>query len=221
MDKTFITVKDLADKLGVSDKTVYRMINGHRIPFAIKIGGQWRFNINEIEKWIDTQEQELIVKTDYHLTVFEAISSGSIFYRLHGDNCDEILTELLNILPSVEPLDVIQLKASILYRESIVSSSLNGVAFMQPSFEKPVFYRKTIVIIGFLEEPKDFESIDRINTSVIFLVLPANKIEQAIIDIKLRRLFMDESFVNTIKSEPCRKELLELIKSYENILLKG
>lgn len=220
MDKTFITVKDLADKLSVSDKTIYRMINDHRIPFAIKIGGQWRFNINEVERWIETQEQELIIKTNYHLKIIDAILNGTILYRLHGENCDEVLTELLNMLPSIEELDILQLKSSILYRESIVSSSLNGIAYMQPSFEKPVFYKKTMIIIGFLEETKDFESIDGIDTKVIFLTLPANKIEQAIIDIKLQRLSMDEHFVNTIKKEPCRRELLEFIKTLEDKILK-
>ena len=77
-----------------------------------------------------------------------------------------------------------------------------------------------MIIIGFLEETKDFESIDRIDTKVIFLTLPANKIEQAIIDIKLQRLSMDENFVNIIKKEPCRRELLEIIKTFEDKILK-
>ncbi|KAA0258239.1 helix-turn-helix domain-containing protein [Deferribacter autotrophicus] len=216
MDKTFITVKELADKLGISEKTVYRMVNDNRIPFAIKIGGQWRFNVDKIEKWIESQQQGSDFKINYQISVIEAIMQGSIFYRLHGKNREEILSELLNMLPSIYEIDIQQLKASILYRESIVSSTLNGIAYMMPDFEKPIFFEKTMIIVAFLEKPKDFKALDGTKAEAIFLVLPANRIEQAIIDMKLRRLSMDEDFVAGIKKQFTRQELLDFIRDFEN-----
>ncbi|MFA6898886.1 MAG: helix-turn-helix domain-containing protein, partial [Desulfurivibrionaceae bacterium] len=55
MDKTFISIKGVAEKLGVSEKTIYRMVGDNQIPFAVKIGGQWRFKADEVVDWIDSQ----------------------------------------------------------------------------------------------------------------------------------------------------------------------
>lgn len=52
MDKTFYTIRSMASKLGVSDKTIYRMVNDNQIPFAVKIGGQWRFRVDAIDTWL-------------------------------------------------------------------------------------------------------------------------------------------------------------------------
>lgn len=43
------TVKQLSDYLQISTSTIYLMARSGKLP-AAKVGGQWRFNKNEIDK---------------------------------------------------------------------------------------------------------------------------------------------------------------------------
>jgi excisionase family DNA binding protein len=47
----FMDVKEVAEYLRVSPKTVYRMIDKNRIP-AIRVGKLWRFDAEAIDKWL-------------------------------------------------------------------------------------------------------------------------------------------------------------------------
>jgi excisionase family DNA binding protein len=45
-----LTVKDLAHYLRVHPSTVYRLLKAGQLP-AFKVGSDWRFNFEEIERW--------------------------------------------------------------------------------------------------------------------------------------------------------------------------
>jgi excisionase family DNA binding protein len=45
-----LTVKDLAHYLKVHPTTVYRLLKDGQLP-AFKVGSDWRFNVEEIERW--------------------------------------------------------------------------------------------------------------------------------------------------------------------------
>ena len=46
-----ITVKEVANYLVVTERTVYRLIKDPSFP-AFKVGGQWRFKIELIDDWM-------------------------------------------------------------------------------------------------------------------------------------------------------------------------
>lgn len=50
-DYDFLTVTDLALLMKVSERTIYRMLQHKKIPFAQKISGCWRFNKQEVKSW--------------------------------------------------------------------------------------------------------------------------------------------------------------------------
>lgn len=67
-----LTTKQLMDLLRVDRTTIYRMINDGRLP-RMRVGGQWRFPRQAIEKWITEQNpaSRIKVKTepDVNLTL--------------------------------------------------------------------------------------------------------------------------------------------------------
>lgn len=224
MDKTFITIKGVAEKLGVSEKTIYRMVGDNQIPFAVKIGGQWRFKADEVGDWIDSQKQPLTVvprkKTDYRISLAQALENGAVLYRIHGGNRDEIIDELLAALPYSAGIDAKAIKISVLSRESVASSSMDGIAWMRPDPAMPVYLEKTMVILAFLEQPVDCKALDHRQTELLFLVLPANATEMAIVERKLWRLSMSLSFLNGIREQLTRKKLLDFIVAQEEALFR-
>ncbi len=50
-DGSLVTVKEMASYLGVTQRTVYRLMKEYHMP-ASKIGGQWRFKVELVEAWM-------------------------------------------------------------------------------------------------------------------------------------------------------------------------
>ena len=60
MTDEILTLKEVAEYLGVHEMTVYKLIKSSKIP-AIKLGGQWRFKRDVLDHWL---ESEMIKKND-------------------------------------------------------------------------------------------------------------------------------------------------------------
>jgi len=50
---SIMTLPELAKYIRVHKSTVYRMLKQNRIP-AIKVGNQWRFKKDRIDRWLET-----------------------------------------------------------------------------------------------------------------------------------------------------------------------
>lgn len=53
-----LTVKQVADYLKVTERTIYRLAAAKKIP-AFKVGGTWRFRKADIDSWIAAQSQDV------------------------------------------------------------------------------------------------------------------------------------------------------------------
>jgi excisionase family DNA binding protein len=49
-----LTIKQVADYLRVTERTIYRLAAARKIP-AFKVGGTWRFSRADIDSWIRQQ----------------------------------------------------------------------------------------------------------------------------------------------------------------------
>lgn len=48
-----LTVKEVAEMLGLSERTVYRLADAGNMPRPVKLGAAVRWRRNELERWID------------------------------------------------------------------------------------------------------------------------------------------------------------------------
>lgn len=53
-DAEILTIKQVADYLKVTERTIYRLAAAKKIP-AFKVGGTWRFRKVDIDSWIEAQ----------------------------------------------------------------------------------------------------------------------------------------------------------------------
>lgn len=58
MPDDIVTVREIAEYLKVTERTIYRMVKDQKIP-AFKVGGSWRFRLDEIDDWIRSQTHEV------------------------------------------------------------------------------------------------------------------------------------------------------------------
>lgn len=49
-----MTLKEVAKYLGVHEMTVYRLLKAGKLP-ATKVGGQWRFKKELLDKWLTSR----------------------------------------------------------------------------------------------------------------------------------------------------------------------
>ncbi len=58
-DGEILTIKQVADYLKVTERTIYRLAAAKKIP-AFKVGGTWRFSRADIESWIKQQSMDAL-----------------------------------------------------------------------------------------------------------------------------------------------------------------
>jgi excisionase family DNA binding protein len=51
-----LTIKEVAEYLKVTERTIYRLAAAKKIP-AFKVGGTWRFKTADIDGWIAAQSK--------------------------------------------------------------------------------------------------------------------------------------------------------------------
>jgi len=51
-----LSIKQLADLLSLSERTVYRLANKGEIP-GFRVGNSWRFKRSRVEEWMDEQTE--------------------------------------------------------------------------------------------------------------------------------------------------------------------
>lgn len=51
---TLIDTRDVAELMGVHERTIYRMTHEGKMP-GFKFGGKWRFDAETIKSWINQQ----------------------------------------------------------------------------------------------------------------------------------------------------------------------
>lgn len=50
LSRKVLTVRELADYLGVHQSTIYRLLKLQLIP-CFRVGSDWRFNLEDIDAW--------------------------------------------------------------------------------------------------------------------------------------------------------------------------
>ena len=52
METDIMTIKEVANYLKMTEKTIYRLAKERKIP-SFKVGGNWRFKKEAIDEWIE------------------------------------------------------------------------------------------------------------------------------------------------------------------------
>jgi PTS system nitrogen regulatory IIA component len=193
------------------------MVNDNRLPYVIKIGGQWRFNREKVEKWLQSGKKNTRNKplSDKGITLLNTLKAENILYKINGTNRDEILEQILSVYNNFQDADNKNIKKALLYKESIISSSINGISVMIMDYDTHIHIENSLFLIAYLDKPADFKAIDSIETNIVIMIIPANKTEQLILSTRLRGLLMQPEFVSSLRKEPNRTELIETINRFE------
>jgi len=218
-----IGVKQAAELLNVSDKTIYRWVSGAQIPFY-RVGAQYRFSRNELLSWVTTDQSAEVgavqVSNDHQvLSLEESLRAGGIFYRVGGADVRQVFEQMLDLMRLPASADSAQIQKRLYERELITTTGVgNGIAFPHcrelalPGLLSPM------IALGFLEQAVDFLAVDRKPVNVLFVLLSPSSSSSIRIMSRLAHAVQRPSFVQLLREEASREALFKAVRGLDHEL---
>ncbi|MDP3178030.1 MAG: PTS sugar transporter subunit IIA [Spirochaetaceae bacterium] len=219
-----LSVKDAANILNVSEKTIYRWIKQKTIP-AYQINEQYRFNRVELLEWATSQRIHVspdIFKEEGDASgiplpkLSEALKAGGVAYRVGGTDMSSVLRAVVDVLHLPEEVDREFLYQVLLARETLGSTGIgDGLAI--PHVRNPVVLHvsKPTVTLCFLENPIDFKAIDDKPVDTLFtLISPSVRAHLHLLS-RLGFVLRDPGVKEALRSRASRDVIMERIASAE------
>jgi PTS system nitrogen regulatory IIA component len=214
-----LTVKDAAELLNVSEKTVYRWLTERQLP-GHRLGGQFRFNRAELLAWATASKvnvsPRIFEEPETSAPVpelGEALQAGGIFYRLGGTDKESALRSVLEYLRLPEAVDRNLLLQMMLAREGLESTGIgDGVAV--PHARNPIIEHvaQPMVSLCFLENPVEFGSLDGQPVGALFtIVSPTLKAHLRLL-ARLMFALRNIAFKEVIMRQGSRDEILAMAR---------
>jgi nitrogen PTS system EIIA component len=174
-----LSVKDAAQLLAVSEKTIYRWLKQGLVP-VYKVNESYRFKRAELLDWATSRRlgvapeafSEPESKAEPLPTLYDALEVGGVFYRIEGDNREQVLGQVVEHLRLPDEFDRTYLKQVLLARERLASTALGGgIAIPHPRSPGLLNLTRATVTLCFLERPVDFRALDGQPVGVLLLIL--------------------------------------------------
>jgi len=212
-----LKLKDVADMLKVSEKTVYRWVNDSLIPYY-RINRQYRFNREELKAWLLTSRigqassQEQPIPTRDIVDLVSCIRRGGIYYRVAGEDVEAVISNAVNLLHLPPELDHATVIYQLLQREAMISTGMgDGIAIPHPHVPLLSNIDHESISICFLEHPVDFKALDRVPVYVLFIILSANPRRHLEMLSKISYLCHQPRFRELLGNQSLRQEIIGCI----------
>lgn len=224
-----LSVKDIAQLLSVSEKTIYRMIQAETIP-CFRVGGQWRFDRREIASWFEDTRTfsyksapgKVLAGEEGSILISEFIRKGGFYYDLPDNGSKEAAIQacLERIKTGIPQIDTRKLLDSILEREALCPTAVgNGIAFPHPqSFGK--FTEVSYIALCRLERPISFGALDNEDVDTLFFIFPKSERRFLRIQAKLLRLLRDDEVLSLVKKVSSLDEICTVLSRKEAEIFK-
>lgn len=210
-----LKLKELAELLQVSTKTIYRWINDDKIPYY-RINHQYRFRTDEINQWAASNQDKISVFPDTSnetpVTVLNSLMNGGIHYNIKGPTKEELLKNAVNEIILPDYLDSDEILSRLLKREELASTGVgNGIAFPHP--REPVIkdIEDESLVLFFLSKPIDYKSLDNIPVKILFLILSSNQKRHLRLLAQLSHYCKQEDFIKLLNGIPPKQEIVNYL----------
>lgn len=162
--------------LGVSPDTVRRWARQGLLK-GRSDGAEWSFDAHDLERW--ARAQGLSVRASRPAAspprrqpLGEALRRGGILRGLRGATPDDVLQSMAAACPLPEGARREDLWEQLKQRERLFSTAIgHGIALPHPRTPSPAFGAEPALVLGFLEQPVAWRSIDQQPVHAVFLIL--------------------------------------------------
>ncbi len=233
MSHGWISIEELADRLGRDRREVEKLANRGRIP-GRKLSGVWQFHPTEIRHWL---EQELRGYSDTELAALEEaqkpegdddnetpivtrMSPETVQVPLPGRTKRSVIESLVEVAGRSwqvwEPAAVLK---AVLDREEIMSTGFeNGVAIPHPRNPLPNALGRSIVAFGRTLSGIAFGAPRRQLSDLFFLVLCRDSRDHLHVLARLGRLIQSPGFLDALREAKTSQQAFDVIAKADQAL---
>ncbi len=236
-----LKIKDVAELLNVSEKTIRRWLADGKIP-AYRLNSQYRFSRIEIENWVMScklnkdetsplgftdvlsssqdalpEENEDIFEPKIGLqqfSLYRAIHKGGVL-RAAATTKQEIISSTVKQSAKILGVDADILTDLLLDREKLMPTALNhGIAV--PHTREFVFKGPfDVVIVVFPEKPIEYGALDGEPVHTLFFLFASGDKHHLHLLAKIAHLSSNEKMRQFLKSRPDKQLFLETMQDWE------
>ncbi|MBI3313568.1 MAG: PTS sugar transporter subunit IIA [Candidatus Omnitrophica bacterium] len=211
-----ISVRDIVRIFQVEEKTIYGWIAKKRMP-CMKVNEQYRFNYIELLEWALQNKIKLTAdilalgerESNTPEVLAHAMKAGGIYYDVPGKTREEVLRNVVELLPLPAEVDRKSLFEMFLAREAMESTAVgNGVAL--PHLRNPAILNidEPFVVLCFLKEAVNFKAFDRKSVSILFgLISPSIKMHLLLLS-RLSFCLQDPGFQKYLQVKAPKEQIL-------------
>ncbi len=217
-----LTVRDAAQFLNVTEKTIYRWIKQGAIP-AYQINEQYRFNRAELLEWATSRKisvsPEIFAEPEGNEaspSLSEALREGGIHYRVGGPDKAAVLHAAVDLMKLPEEVDREFLYQVLLAREALGSTGIGeGIAI--PHVRNPIVLHlsRPMVMLCFLERPVDFGALDGQPVTALFILISPTVRAHLYLLSRLGFALRDMDFKKAILHQASRDQILDALRRVE------
>lgn len=220
-----LTLKQLAEHLQLSERTVYRLLGTGDLP-GFKVGGQWRFRRAVVDYWLDLRLGRLdptelgLMLSDWRapgLSLSDALEPANALLTPATGSPREVVGNMIQAVAFPEPVDADQVLARVWEREQLASTAIEGgVAFLHTARWGARSMRQgNLMAVGRLTGGVDFGAPDGGLTDLLFLLLARDAREHLILLAKATRLCRSPGVAAAIRTAPSAGAVVTLIREAE------
>jgi PTS system nitrogen regulatory IIA component len=177
-----VTFREIKKAFDIEEKTLYQWLNERGMP-VVKANDQYYFNSVEVLEWalktripLTPGALKLCEKTRHGQDIVTpALLQGGVYYQVPGNCPNDILRNVLALLPLPNHIPRDFLKELLLSREQMGTTAVGG-GIAIPHVKHPVALAGIAPKIGlfFLETPVDFSAPDGQKVHTVFVILSAS-----------------------------------------------
>ena len=216
-----LSVREAAEVLGISQKTVYRWIKDGRLP-SHRLGGQHFLERTEVNNLLireglgpvpnPAQETEY----DEDVSLHEMLTKGGVFYRISGLAKKEVLRNALNLVKGVDESVSDPLFQMFVAREELASTGIGDhIAIPHARGSLVGYISQPLLSLSFLETPIDYGALDGKPVYALFLLVSPNVRTHLRILARLSFCLRSPEFKQAILSQASRETILNTLAQTE------
>lgn len=225
-----LKIKDVAELLKVSEKTIRRWLQHGKIP-AYRLNHQYRFSRMEIQDWVMAQKLKSQVdphatheasspaiaeETGHHVfSLLRAMTRGGVHQRIPGTTKDEVIHATMRRLEERLDLDGEVVAQLLLEREALMPTALNNGLAVPHTRDFLLHGEEDAIAVVFPEHPVPYGALDHQPVHCLFFLFAHSDKQHLRLLARLAHLVSRPEVLQKLASAPSSKELLELVRAWE------
>ena len=226
-----LKIRDVADLLNVSEKTIRRWLDDGKMPFY-RVKQQYWFNRNEIEDWVMNQKipdataknrssKKIILDNSpikggvKQFSLFRAIHKGDVLKNVPGSTKEEIIRHTMQKMSKHLNLDADGISHLLLDREKLQPTSLNNGIGIPHTRDFLLNAHYDVVFVAYPEKPIPYGAMDGQPVHTLFFLFACDDKRHLHLLAKIAHLTSQESTLQFLQKKRPKNELLNYIKDFE------